>query len=872
MKESLKAKPPKRDQVVREIMKLIREGVIAPGERLATVREMSARFDVSLSVIQNALKELMGNGYVECRGASGFYVSPHASAIAEPHRQQQGTGAGPGKAYLYFCHHSDLIWRRPTSEYKKIREEQLLTEFRYADAYDGVSFQLEQAEIGRAFFEQHPELLTTAKKLAAEGRLELCSVYSIPDLNMVSGESIFRNLEQGLAWYRETLGRSSDLARFNDAFGMCAQLPQILMQCGIRYLSPGRTPNQPQEIAQADLFRWESLAGNGGVTVFRNTAEITHLGYELNVPLVQTGETRLLKNILAAKQLPGTVLLSYSTEEGTFQESIFSILAMANGLGGKQIVPGSCHRYLADASLDDLPDYRGEFNPVFTGCYTTRIGTKQAIRQAESALFRAEYLNAVLGKENEFRKEWRSLLSAQFHDAACGCHVDACTPEIDKYLETAQGAKSDPIPGKGYSLCSFSTAEGPQLVTSPVVPEGVAAQKAGDLAVYTVDLPSFGIKTFKKTGKAAAARPCEPVFDTKYFHADFFGPSPVIRNLNGKNVFSADGFGALRVQRDTGSMWSEDFWQLPIPLEFFREKVVLCEAGGVFRRVVTEGNVLPGPAASGNLGPHWPGFGALAFRKEYRFYNELDYFTLDLELDWTGCNTKVSICFPTAVDPLKAAGTYETPFSALVRKPYFEVDEKYESTLQQLQTSGDYREAKGDWPALNWVNLSDYSMGLTVANTGTPGHQLSNGVITVALLRSGTATRDGQLTPQPGSYDNGLHHYRFAFRAHSPMDMIKAYELGALLNRPVQVLTGSLPEGSQLRLPGAAVSSVRNLKKGLFLRVYETRGLPLTTTLAGALAEGKTLFETDGLGNDGKALPSPELKFKPFEIKNILIR
>ena len=71
---SLTTSPTKRQQVINEITENIRRGILEPGTRLATVRDMSAHFDVSLSVIQNALRELTDNGFVECRGASGFYV------------------------------------------------------------------------------------------------------------------------------------------------------------------------------------------------------------------------------------------------------------------------------------------------------------------------------------------------------------------------------------------------------------------------------------------------------------------------------------------------------------------------------------------------------------------------------------------------------------------------------------------------------------------------------------------------------------------------------------------------------------------------------------------------------------------------------
>ncbi|MBR4666675.1 MAG: winged helix-turn-helix transcriptional regulator, partial [Lentisphaeria bacterium] len=70
----LKSSPIKRRQIINEIMESIRTGKLVGGERLAPVRDLAKHFNVSLSVVQNAMRELIGNGFVECRGHSGFYV------------------------------------------------------------------------------------------------------------------------------------------------------------------------------------------------------------------------------------------------------------------------------------------------------------------------------------------------------------------------------------------------------------------------------------------------------------------------------------------------------------------------------------------------------------------------------------------------------------------------------------------------------------------------------------------------------------------------------------------------------------------------------------------------------------------------------
>jgi GntR family transcriptional regulator, transcriptional repressor for pyruvate dehydrogenase complex len=62
------------EQIVKQIQHAIREGQIAPGERLPTERELAEQFGVSRSVVREAIKVLGTMGLVESRQGSGSYV------------------------------------------------------------------------------------------------------------------------------------------------------------------------------------------------------------------------------------------------------------------------------------------------------------------------------------------------------------------------------------------------------------------------------------------------------------------------------------------------------------------------------------------------------------------------------------------------------------------------------------------------------------------------------------------------------------------------------------------------------------------------------------------------------------------------------
>ncbi len=280
---ALTTSPPKRQQVIDEISASINRGTLSPGTRLATVRDMSNHFDVSLSVIQNALHELVQEGMVECRGASGFYVKGIPAAANTPAQDKPEAKPADGRVFLSCYHHSDLAWRHTYEEYDAIREKQLLLVLRYFKEYPDFRFFIDQSEVLRRFLEKHPEAAAPLKQAVKDGQLELGGGLSIPDLNLCSGESLVRNLLAGRDYYREEFGTEVELASMFDAFGMCAQLPQMLSKCGYRWLLPGRLPGFPDTLPDYKPFNWRGLDGSV-LPVIPPEGFAGHFGYEFNVP------------------------------------------------------------------------------------------------------------------------------------------------------------------------------------------------------------------------------------------------------------------------------------------------------------------------------------------------------------------------------------------------------------------------------------------------------------------------------------------------------------------------------------------------------------------------------------------------------------
>ena len=70
--------------VVRQIEQLILRGIIVPGERLPSERDLSDRLGVSRPSLREAVAELVERGLLETRPNAGIYVAPVLGAAFSP--------------------------------------------------------------------------------------------------------------------------------------------------------------------------------------------------------------------------------------------------------------------------------------------------------------------------------------------------------------------------------------------------------------------------------------------------------------------------------------------------------------------------------------------------------------------------------------------------------------------------------------------------------------------------------------------------------------------------------------------------------------------------------------------------------------------
>jgi hypothetical protein len=278
------------------------------------------------------------------------------------------------------------------------------------------------------YVEIRPDGEERIRALVLDGRLAIGPWFTLMDEFLVSAESIFRNLETGLARADE-LGGAMRIGYLPDQFGHVAQMPQILRSFGIDRAVVWR--GVPAAI-DSHVFDWEAPDGS----VVR--AEYLPEGYGNAAGLQFDTLEERMRPWFGTDSVLGMV--------GTDHMPPVPDLPDRAPLDAKI---GTLAEYLSkNASQHSVTRWRGELRSaaranLLPNVVSTRIDVKQACARAERALERyGEPLQALYGDEwpeELLRVAWRRVLENAAHDSICACSADAVTAQVlARYAEAEQ--------------------------------------------------------------------------------------------------------------------------------------------------------------------------------------------------------------------------------------------------------------------------------------------------------------------------------------------------------------------------------------------------------------------------------------------------
>ena len=321
-----------------------------------------------------------------------------------------------------------------------------------------------------------PEATPRLARLAASGRVQVGPWMILMDEFMVSGETIVRNLQLGMA-RATTLGGAMQVGYLPDMFGHIAQMPQVLRLAGLEHAVVWR--GVPAAVTQTG-FWWEAPDGS------RVRAEYLYGSYSNGRDLPDDAKQLVARAHgyeleLGPARLPGgALLLMNGTDHQMPQPWLGRVVAEANGLQDDyRFVVTSLAEYLPTQPTEGLETWAGELRSgaranVLMGVASNRVDVHRLCATAERALERrAEPLSALLRPASEYPAAllevgWRHLVLNSAHDSSCACSHDEVVDAVRVRYQEARQVGDTLVRDALHTLAGHvDAAPGATLVVNP---------------------------------------------------------------------------------------------------------------------------------------------------------------------------------------------------------------------------------------------------------------------------------------------------------------------------------------------------------------------------------------------------------------------
>ncbi|MEA5580292.1 alpha-mannosidase [Nodularia harveyana UHCC-0300] len=356
------------------------------------------------------------------------------------------------KIYLLGHAHLDLAWLWPVSDTWKAAQRTFESVLKLQADFPELIFSHSTPALYAWVEENRPDLFGEIQQQVKAGRWEVVGGFWVePELNLISGESIVRQLLYGQRYTQAKFGKISSVAWLPDTFGFCATLPQFLVNAGIEFFVTQKLRWNDTTQFDYEAFWWRSPDGSEIFSVMSaligqgidpvKMAEYhcewqSKTGLETSLWLPGVGDhgggpTRDMLET-AQRWQNSTVFpdLEFITSEKYLQQIKANLTPLNNQRMGEN---KNISRRLVGEGLGErlIPTWEDELYLEFhRGCYTTHAEQKRWNRRCEDLLYQAE-LFATLATlscgttypQEEIETAWKQVLFNQFHDILPGSSI-----------------------------------------------------------------------------------------------------------------------------------------------------------------------------------------------------------------------------------------------------------------------------------------------------------------------------------------------------------------------------------------------------------------------------------------------------------------
>jgi len=282
------------------------------------------------------------------------------------------------------------------------------------------------------YLELRPEATSRVRDLVSAGRLAVGPWYVLMDEMLVSGETIIRNLQLGIA-AAATLGGHLPVGYLPDMFGHTAQMPQILREAGMGHAVVWR--GVPAAVDRTG-FWWRAPDGS---TV---RAEYLPAGYSNGASLPEEPDAlaRRLRALLAQlAPLLGDadpILLMNGADHQPPQAWLPAVVEATNAAQDDfELSVVALADYLESAPTGGLASWSGELRSsaranLLMGVASNRVDLKAAAAAAERGLeclaepLAALWMSPAQWPGDHLERAWMEVIRNSAHDSICACSAD----------------------------------------------------------------------------------------------------------------------------------------------------------------------------------------------------------------------------------------------------------------------------------------------------------------------------------------------------------------------------------------------------------------------------------------------------------------
>ncbi len=279
------------------------------------------------------------------------------------------------------------------------------------------------------YLEIRPQAKQRLENAVRRGQIQVGPWYTLPDEFLVSGETLVRDLQRGLA-DADAHGGSMRVGYLPDSFGHAAQMPQLYRQMGFAYAAVWRgVPLVIDRVA----FIWRAPDGSEVLTAYMGNS----YAHGVNLPTeAQALQQRVIGALNAIEPFkPTSDILLMNGNDHVLPQAALSTAVREAGreANGTTMRLARLDDYLATLPARDWPTWSGELRSsaranVLMGTLSVRAGDKQLYARASRTLERlAEPLAALASVDatKALNEAWTLVLQNAAHDTACGSGIDA---------------------------------------------------------------------------------------------------------------------------------------------------------------------------------------------------------------------------------------------------------------------------------------------------------------------------------------------------------------------------------------------------------------------------------------------------------------